>query len=181
MYLVAGLAILAPPMASLYKRSPLALMIITFIINLLYSYLYKGPFASEIALSGVFAVALGMYLNDHSAKFLLPTTPISAFIAVLYRTWNALTFFYPAIVVVGVISSGIRNRVLELMGRASYHIYLFQMLYFGSHFSVSQHLKGTFIFVGIIIDILIPVFFGIVWYKFDWRVIRQSANSILRV
>lgn len=188
-YILLGLAILAPAMVFLYRRNPLVLLITTFIINFWFSYKFLLPssyFQYQFdldaleAFRGIFAVALGMYLRSYSPKFLLWTVPISVLVLVFSKTminfgWNALTFFYPAFIVVAVLNSNIKNPFLEITGRASYHIFLFQMLYFGFGYSLSQHLSGVFIFFGLIADVLISVIFGIAWYRLD-RLIVQSLN-----
>jgi peptidoglycan/LPS O-acetylase OafA/YrhL len=87
--------------------------------------------------------------------------------------------YYPGLNIPGGVSSG-----MNTLGRASYHIYLVQMLYFGFNLSfikfipVSHYTAG--LIVAVIIDLVIPLTVGYVFYLMQgWVEPRAQGSPLL--
>jgi len=139
-------------------------------------------------------------LMDRRFVFIVPLAAMSAIFLVLYNsssfplfraewgTQNLLSFFYPMLLVVLLfrfhlyVSRIDRRHLLELLGRASYHIYLVQMLYFGfvvsSLFTVVNAMPPFVAWLIVIIARLgVNIILGIFSYKVEGRVREKLIKT----
>jgi len=140
-------------------------------------------------------------LMDRRFLFIVPLAALSAVLLVIYngasfsffqpewRTQNLFTFFYPALLVILIfnlyspVSKTIFHTILELTGRASYHIFLIQMLYFGYLYSgFDIHTNGImspYVYWPILIisTLVVNIMLGIVLYKIE-GVLREKLNRM---
>lgn len=125
----------------------------SFGVSLIYSILYQyylphNPYLNELVIFGwLFALAIGIALVDiiSSKTVSFPwqagisvSTGLAIFLAFLHPEYmnsifnleGSLTFLFTAGIVIAVILAGISWSPIDLLGKASYHIFLAQMVYF---------------------------------------------------
>lgn len=142
-----------------------------------------------VSLRYLFVIALGVYLALYKIEkkkifiigvlfSLVYITSINYFGLDLpvYQMWqsqNTPSFFYPfALVILGLKilpskSETVIGKILEIIGRRSYHIYLFQTLYFVSFSKITSQWK---VYFSIPINLLLCVIFGLVFYYFENKI-----------
>ena len=93
-----------------------------------------------------------------------------------WRTQNVLAAFYPAtLVALGIrylpsSGTGIPTRTLVWAGRASYHIFLMQMLYF----MLVPQFHGTLM---VVVNIVMCLFAGLGFYEVEMRLRRMKPSG----
>lgn len=137
---------------------------------------------------------------DRRFVFIVPLAAMSAVFLVLYNgssfplfrpewgTQNLLSFFYPMLLMIllfklySYYSRIDRRHLLELFGRASYHIYLVQMLYFGfvisGFFSLINAMPRFVVWLIVIIASLgVNIALGVLSYKVEGRVREKLTKK----
>lgn len=196
--------LLTPIIYWCFKKSPkltvlllfsmdIIFQIVTMQFNLLNDYLYSGSIFRYLS-----ALALGMWLakdfkfNSKRNLWII----LGGILSILYlfmgntfdsfffnegwRTQNILSFFYPAILIMAALNylpNKLDYKLAEIsskIGKASYHIYLIQMIYFAlvPANSFAQKLSETYNFyiVGaglITFNLIVCVSFGLLFYKIN--------------
>ncbi len=152
----------------------------------------------------LFAAILGSYMLSHkfSKKLILALMPLSIFyiicasylkidFSLIYPAWffqHTPAYFYTASLIYFLLwlypfSKQVGNLCLKI-GKASYHIFLFQMLWFWLLAGIVKKNVGNNIFY-LILNILICIFFGYFFYKieiiiFDGRFGLKAVTKKLR-
>jgi len=136
-----------PLVLAAWRKSPLGTVLASFALSLTYELVAHtlgaaGYGYSSSVLRYIFAVALGFWVAD--GRSVLPALPVSALYLIAYaRGWvvpffeeawqpqNLIAFVYPASIV-EVTMKRAKDGIPALMrlGRASYHIFLVQMIWF---------------------------------------------------
>ncbi|MHC1681701.1 MAG: acyltransferase family protein [Clostridiaceae bacterium] len=91
----------------------------------------------------------------------------------VWRTQNLLSFFYPLIIVLLGIkflppkSNNILAKLLAFLGKASYHIFLFQILFFSliAPYLNSLYVCSNFLFAKLLINLIITLTCGSIFFK----------------
>ena len=151
---------------------------ISFISEILYYYYSFPPndYLYELLIfRWLFAFAIGIALVDtivsKKISFVLKlgisiSTALVLFLGIThikfltypgYSLGNVFTFLFPAGIIIGVIFLGISWKPIDLFGKASYHIFLTQMVYF-----IIFH-------QGYILNLVISIGLGILFYFSDLK------------
>lgn len=103
-----------------------------------------------------------------------------------WKTQNILSFFYPSLLVMigmKILPTVSKNRILIFLGfigKASYHIFLFQILYFASGFKISK-LMAIFgyqidgisaLFLAISVNLIMCISIGMLFFLYEKKIIR---------
>jgi peptidoglycan/LPS O-acetylase OafA/YrhL len=102
-------------------------------------------------------------------------------------TQNLLSAFYPFLIVLLILNvnldrfkNGVIFNFVTLIGKASYHIFLFQLLYFGLRFG-SYGAGSLLIIKSILVNLAVTVSFGIAFYyaeNYFWKLVKRIyANT----
>lgn len=102
-----------------------------------------------------------------------------------WRSQTVLSFFYPLVLVILMIKyypSGLKGAVakfIALLGRASYHIFLVQILYFGMDvpFTDKWEEVSSSMFFGLFVNLTICFSVGLLFYFAD-RKVRQGWPTV---
>ncbi|WP_369351194.1 acyltransferase family protein [Streptococcus hillyeri] len=101
-----------------------------------------------------------------------------------WRSQNTLSFFYPFVWFIFIMSSNIKvnagwlQRLLVLVSSATYHIYLVQMVYFAFGFNKLNQLLGNLVLTMTLFSVLSCVSFGILFYLLEEK-IRFDVRNLL--
>jgi hypothetical protein len=166
--LAVSFAIIGKWAVTVYRRWPKEIIIGAFLINLLFNIFGREWNYYDICiLRCIFAIVLGMYIFENGInKYMLILLPISIALIVTTREWNALTFFFPAFLIAIALHSSLENEVLEVLGKASYHIFLVQILYFGSGIAMTRSMHGgSVMIIYMLVDLIIPVVLGLLFWS----------------
>jgi hypothetical protein len=130
---------------------------------------------------------VGLFISTlYLVVYAISDFKIPCFLADL-ETQNTLSVFYPALLVilmlmikVGKFENNIVYKTFRLIGKSSYHIFLFQMLYFSFRWG-SYEATNITLFKAILINIIITIVGGVVFYYFEsWLMKRiNNASSVL--
>jgi peptidoglycan/LPS O-acetylase OafA/YrhL len=146
-------------------------------------------------------------LRSGKNRFILVLFPVAVFYLILsiffaqpcplFPPWgiqNILSFAYPFVLTVLFINYypvlKIPNRIsttINSLGRASYHIFLVQMLYFGFNLSFVKFITGSHYAAGlasaVIIDLALTLTAGYIFYLLQIRIepfVRRASRSQVR-
>ncbi len=160
--LAVSFAILGKWVVAVYRRWPKEIIIGAFLVNLLFNiFCGEWDYYDMCILRCIFAIVLGMYIYEKGInRYMLMMLPLSVALIVTVREWNALTFFFPAFFIAISLRNSYKNMVLEVLGKASYQIFLVQILYFGSGIALTCSMHNDyFIILYILVDLVrIPIY-----------------------
>ena len=186
--------IIIPLLYKVARYNRYIMLISAFIINMLFELFsfysnISGNYYRVIAFRYLFVVALGVYLALYGIKrrklllagtlfSLIYITSINYFGVNLpvYHAWqsqNAPSFLWPfALVVIGLKklpskSKTFIGRALEEIGKKSYHIFLFQALYFMSLVRITSHLE---VYAATCVNVCLCVTLGLLFYYIEDKV-----------
>ncbi len=166
--LAVSFAIMGKWIVKAFRKWPKETIITAFLVNLLFDIFSSSwAFYSICILRCIFAIVLGMYIYEYGFnKYTLIISLISIASILTVREWNALTFFYPAVLVAMALKYSPKHPMVEIIGKASYHIFLVQMLYFGSGIAMTRSINsGIFIIIGILVDTVVPIALGLIFWS----------------
>lgn len=193
--------IIIPLLYKLARYNRYIMLISAFIINMIFELFsfysnISGNYYRIIAFRYLFVVALGVYLALYQIKrrklllagilfSLIYITSINYFGVNLpvYHAWqsqNAPSFLWPfALVIIGLKKLPSRSktfigRALEEIGKKSYHIFLFQALYFISLVRVTSHLK---VYFAVPVNVCLCVTLGLLFYYIEDKISRYLHLS----
>ena len=179
--LAVSFAIIGKWTVTVYKRWPLEILISAFLINLLFDiFCREWNYYGICILRCIFAIVLGMYIYENGInRYMLMMLPVSVALIVTVREWNALTFFFPAFIIAIALRNSYENRVLEVLGKASYQIFLVQMLYFGSEIAMTRSMHNDyFIIPYILVDFVMPLVLGLLFWSITNFKLRSPNATI---
>ena len=166
--LAVSFAIIGKWVVTVYRRWPQEMIIGAFLVNLSFNiFIREWEYYDICILRCIFAIVLGMYIYENGInKYILIMLPISIAVIVSLRDWNALTFFFPAFSIAIAIHNSFGNRILEVLGKASYHIFLVQILYFGSGIAMTRSMHSGYVMIlYMLVDLIIPLVLGLLFWS----------------
>jgi len=147
---------------------------------------YFAPIALGFYIAGDFLKKEHINLRDKKNLFIVFFLPVSIFFLLLDSFWdlpfwgiqNVIVSFYPLVLFVLIVNnykaipiSDFVKIKINFIGKASYHIYLIQMLWFGFSFPFSKVYSGDNYFLGVsintIFDLIITISIGIAFFTIE--------------
>lgn len=205
--------LLSPILYHFFKKSPKLSVFSLFLIDFLFqifamnfitnNYIYSGSIFRYFS-----ALALGMWIaEDYNIKskrniwiivgcfisifyLLISNTLDTLFFNKDWRSQNLFSFFYPATLIllaINYLPNRLDNKVsklLSLFGKASYHIFLVQMIYFAlipaNSFALKLSETYNYYIVGgtlIVFNLLVCVSIGLLFYKLN-KPRKQNLDKV---
>lgn len=184
--------LLFPLLYRLYRQHPKLTVILCFGAEYIFQAItnhFPFPFMSYLLIGYLSSIGLGIWLNEHKDHLGNPPQiwwlgALSLFYLLVRKlglvhpplffpnwpTQNIFSVFYPLILVIigikylpGTVSNGVSSTI-ALIGKASYHIFLFQIVYFALH-PVPK-----------ILDIVLCVVVGSIFYAIE-KIIQTNFTK----
>ena len=151
---------------------------------------FKKFFHNKLFITGV-AISIAYIIASSFLSFKFPSfifTPSN------WGSQNVFSFFYPLLlIIVGIrfLPSKSENKIVRffvLIGKASYHIFLLQIIYFGGGFTFASVLGGIVLFktiniyflgiLTILMNLVICLGFGLVFFLIgkNWNSFKNYLN-----
>lgn len=206
---------LAPILYWSFKKNPKLTIFTFFLIDILFQvlamrfitngYIYSGSiFRYFSALSIGMWIAKDFDLKSKSNIWIIAGCLVSVTYLFIgntfdiplfnesWKTQNLLSFFYPAVIILislNYLSNSLNNHVsklFSLLGRASYHIFLVQMIYFAliPTNTLAEELSRTYNYyiVGallVIFNLIVCISIGLLFYKYNvlsLKIMKQATK-----
>ena len=200
--LVLQLIFLFPIIYFLVKKKGIHGLITCFLINLLYeiiqsSYLMNGSFYRLIILRYIFVIGAGVFMYTSEKKFKPHIYIISVIIGTLYlllvdytdykplflTKWSDTSLFFGFYVipiiynVMSIKRKNIKLRFISLLSKASYNIFLMQMLLYYIFDSINYSFTNSR-FIDILIMIVLSFSLGVIFYKIETPITNKVIEKI---
>lgn len=101
----------------------------------------------------------------------------------IFKWWTGTSMF-PVLFIVPVfgflVEKNIKFIPLEIVGKASYNIFLTQMVYYWVMYGKVKEVIGN-VYLNAFISIIICVFVGVIFYELEYRLTKKITSKILNV
>jgi len=185
-------AIVLPLLRPVYRRSPLLLLIGAAVVNVAFEIVAKRYGLSDLAYTNcvlryLFGICLGMWMaaDGRVWPLLFISVPYlwlqsrGSRIFLFYDHWQSQSLFAfgytAAIVGLGLRVGGGSPRWLTHLGRASLHIFLVQILWFGQFVLFSKAMRELPLAVVCLVNVSVCVTLGILFYSAESAVTKRLS------
>jgi peptidoglycan/LPS O-acetylase OafA/YrhL len=190
--------LIAPFLVWGYRRFPKTTLAAAFLLSVAFEVFSWATGMVGYGYSGnilrfIFAAALGLWVADGRA--VAPIALLGVVVILAYALGWSVPVFDPHWQPQGALSAGYAALIVALamryvtrppvvlveVGRASYHVFLVQALWFGYLARAFPQSQGLAAQIALACGATVVVsLLGVLWYRLEWRVLRFPARSAAR-